>query len=349
MDRGRKPIFAIILAGGSGERFWPLSSPKRPKQFLKIFGGKSLIRQAMERVLPVVSVANIIVITAKTLAAATRAELPELPRENVILEPCRKNTASAIATALGEVLRRGGEDALAITLTADQLMKKPGVFRSLLVKSLGVAARKDVIVTLGVKPTYPATGFGYIDRERKIFVEKPDVTTAARYLKSGKYLWNAGMFIFRAGALAAILEELSPELYNLSQAVSKAPSASRVLRRLYPTLTSVSFDYAVMERTRAIEVVSGDFGWDDVGGYAALAAHLPADAQGNIRLGKTRLLECTGCTLLGDGVRVSAFGLENIVIASCGDEVLVMPKSRSAELKRLFEVLPAGLAKIISK
>ena len=206
MGSGRKPIFAIILAGGSGERFWPLSSPKRPKQFLKIFGGKSLIRQAMERVLPVVPVANIIVITAKTLAAATRAELPELPRENVILEPCRKNTASAIATALGEVLRRGGEDALAITLTADQLMKKPGVFRSLLVKSLGVAARKDVIVTLGVKPTYPATGFGYIDRERKIFVEKPDATTAARSLKSGKYLWNAGMFIFRAGALAAILE-----------------------------------------------------------------------------------------------------------------------------------------------
>lgn len=345
----KKNIFAIILAGGSGERFWPLSSPERPKQFLKIFGGKSLIRQAMERILPIIPIENVLVVTAKSLEKATVKELPELPRENVILEPCRKNTAPAIATALGEVLRRGGPDALAATLTADQLMEKPGAFRSLLRKAYGIAAKKDVIVTLGVQPTYPATGFGYINAEKKVFVEKPDAATAARYVKSGKYVWNAGMFIFRAGALHALCGQLAPELVALADAVAAADSANAVLKKIYPTLTSVAFDYAIMERTRAFEVVSGDFGWDDVGGYAALAAHLPVDGEGNVRLGKTRQLDCSGCTLLGDGVRVSAFGLKDIVIASCGDEVLVMPRSRAADLKRLLEVLPADFVRMISQ
>lgn len=345
----KKNVFAIILAGGSGERFWPLSSPERPKQFLKIFGGKSLIRQAMERVLPIVPIENVLVITAKALEKATVEELPELPRENIILEPCRKNTAPAVATALGEVLRRGGPDALAATLTADQLMEKPGVFRSLLRKAYGIAAKNDVVVTLGIRPTYPATGFGYINAEKKVFVEKPDAATAAKYVKSGKYVWNAGMFIFRAGALLELCKALSLELYSLAVKVADTQCTNALLKKIYPTLTSVAFDYAIMERTHAIEVVSGDFGWDDVGGYAALAAHLPVDGEGNVRLGKTRQLDCSGCTLLGDGVRVSAFGLKDVVIASCGDEVLVMPRSRASDLKRLLEVLPADLVRMISR
>jgi len=328
--------YAVIMAGGSGERFWPLSTPDAPKQFVRIFGGKSLIRQALERVLPLVPVENVLVVTAKALASKTRAELPELPSANLLLEPCRKNTAPAIATALGEILRRAGTDAQVAVLTADHLMTRPAVFRTRLRQSLAIAAKRDVIVTLGIKPTYAATGFGYIDAKRRVFVEKPDAETATKYFKSGKYVWNAGMFIFRAGTLQTLLAKLEPDLADLARRVAQAKSAAAVLPRLYPKLASISFDYAVMERTRAIEVVSGDFGWDDVGSYAALASHLPLDAAGNVRLGRTRQLECANCALIGSGARVSAFGLNDVVVATSGDEVLVMPKSRAAELKRLL-------------
>lgn len=331
--------FVVIIAGGSGERLWPLSTPERPKQFLKVFGGKSLIRQALERVLPLVPAENVLVVTAKALAKATYAELPELPRANVLLEPCRRNTAPAVASALGEVRRRRGEDALVAVVTADQLMTKPGAFRTMLGRAFGIAARKDVIVTLGVKPTCAATGYGYIDAAKKVFVEKPDAATAKKYFKSGHYVWNAGMFIFRAGALQGLCEKLAPELAALSEGIRTARNANAALSRLYRGLTSISFDYAVMEKTHALEVVSGDFGWDDVGSYASMVAHLPQDGDGNVLLGAARQLDCTGCAVIGEGARVSAFGLRGVVAVTCGRDVLVMSRERAADLKRLL-VLP---------
>lgn len=334
----RTAFYAVIIAGGAGERLWPLSTPERPKQFLKIFGGKTLIRQAVERVTGLVSLDNILIVTSKSLARATREELSELPRKNMIFEPCRKNTGPAIAVALGEIRRRSGENAVVSVLTADQLMTKPHVFRRMLRRAFEVAAKRDVVVTLGVKPKFPATGYGYIDVSRRVFVEKPDAATAKRYVASGKYVWNAGMFIFRTGALQEILAKVAPELAVVSDRICHAKSANAFLPRLYPTLTSISFDYAVMEKTRHIDVVSGDFGWDDVGSYVSLSQRLPRDASGNSTLGPVRQLDCRNCSFVSEGSRISAFGLSDVVVSTCGDEVLVMSSVRAAELKALLAV-----------
>lgn len=335
---GKSSHYVVILAGGSGERFWPLSTSERPKQFIRLFGGTSLLRQAVERVRPLVPMENILVVTAKNLAEATRTELPDLPPENLLLEPRRKNTGPALATSLGDVLRRGGEGACVAVLAADQLIEKPAVFRRLLAKAFQTAARNDTIVTLGVKPTFPATGYGYIDATRKIFVEKPDLETAKRYLASGKYVWNAGLFIFRAGSLLEICRTVAPELATLALSVRAAKTTNAALARLYPRQTSISFDYAVMEKTRRIDVVSGEFGWDDVGSYSALARHLAADRESNVRLGATRQLDCQGCTFVAEGVRISAFGLKNVVVATRAGEVLVMAAERAPDLKALLSV-----------
>jgi mannose-1-phosphate guanylyltransferase len=196
----KKPVFyAAILSGGSGERFWPLSTPKRPKQFLSVFGGKSLIRQAVERLSGLVPPERILVITAKSLVAATRAELPEIPCGNIVAEPCRRDTAAAVATACGVVEARGGESAVVAILTADQIMGDVKAFRRVLSDSALAAARSDSIVTMGIAPAYPATGFGYINvggpldlgtatefRRAVKFVEKPDAATAKRYLATGR-------------------------------------------------------------------------------------------------------------------------------------------------------------------
>ena len=216
-------FYAVILSGGSGERFWPLSTSDRPKQFLSVFGGKSLIRQAVDRLKGLVPFERILVITADKLVKATRRELPELPRANIVAEPCRRDTAAAVATACGVVERLGGEQAVAAILTADQLMRDVSAFRRVLADAARAAAATDDIVTMGVAPDYPATGFGYIQVGEPVplrtktafhravrFVEKPDAKTAAKYLASGTYAWNAGMFVWKVATMKAALVARAP-------------------------------------------------------------------------------------------------------------------------------------------
>ena len=265
----KKPEFyAVILSGGSGERFWPLSTPDRPKQFLTVFGGKSLIRQSVDRLAGLVPPERILVITAASLAKATRRELPMLPRANVVSEPCRRDTAAAVATACGLVERRGGESAVAAILTADQLMGNVAAFRRVLADAARAAAATDDIVTMGVTPDYPATGFGYIQvgeaanlktatvfHKARKFVEKPDEATARRYLASKRYVWNAGMFVWKVSTMKAALAQGAPALADLAAAVAdRRHSVSRTLETTYPGLPRISIDYAVMEKVSNILV-----------------------------------------------------------------------------------------------
>ena len=257
-------FYAVILSGGSGERFWPLSTSNRPKQFLSVFGGKSLIRQAVDRLKGLVPFERILVITADMLVKATRRELPELPRANIVAEPCRRDTAAAVATACGVVERLGGAEAVAAILTADQLMRDVSAFRRVLADAARAAAATGDIVTMGVAPDYPATGFGYIQVGEPVplrtktafhravrFVEKPDAKTAAKYLASGKYAWNAGMFVWKVATMKAALVARAPALAILEAAVADRKNrVPAVLATLYPQLPRISIDYAVMEKVR---------------------------------------------------------------------------------------------------
>lgn len=327
----KKNLYAVILSGGSGERFWPLSTPDRPKQFLSVFGGKSLIRQSVDRLNGVVPPENILVVTAKSLAKATYRELPDIPRGNVLLEPCRRDTAAAVATACTEVERRGGESAVAAILTADHLIKNEKSFRRILSLAADAAARSDDIVTMGIKPTYPATGFGYIKVGRPFgkvfraerFVEKPSEAAAKKYLKSGKYVWNAGMFVWKVSTMKAALAKHSPQLLGITPAD-------------YESLPSISFDYAVMEKVDNVLVTSGDFGWDDVGTWTAADRHLKTDGRRNAIRGSVTLLDCQNSVAVAEGAKIAALGVKDIVIVTTKDSVLVASKDRVQDLKKLL-------------
>ena len=317
---------AVILAGGSGERFWPLSTPERPKQFLRVFGGASLIRQAVSRLDGLVSPKDVFVVTAKNLVAATRKELPEVPKCNIIGEPMRRDTGAAVALGVG--LAAGGADPVVGFFSSDQMVANPKAFRKVVSKAVALARRKPVIVTLGIKPTYPATCFGYISPKTRTFVEKPDAKTAKKYVKAG-YLWNAGMFIARASTFRGAFAAHAPELSCLTLSTNH-------LAALYSKLPKISFDYAVMEKAKNVEVVPGDFGWDDVGSFAAFDKYFPHDSRGNVREGPCTVVEAEGNICVARSARISLLGVKNLVVVTTPDSVLVADKSRLTDMKKLF-------------
>ena len=318
---------AVILAGGSGERFWPLSTPERPKQFLRVFGGASLIRQAVSRLDGLVSPKDVFVVTAKNLVAATRRELPEIPKCNILGEPMRRETGAAVALGVG--LAASDADPVIGFFSSDQMVSNPKAFRKVVSKAVALARRKPVIVTLGIKPTYPATCFGYISPKTRTFVEKPDAKTAKKYVKAG-YLWNAGMFIARASTFRGAFAAHAPELSCLT-------SSTNHLAALYSKLPKISFDYAVMEKAKNVEVVPGDFGWDDVGSFAAFDKYFPHDSRGNVREGPCTVVEAEGNICVARSARISLLGVKNLVVVTTPDSVLVADKSRLTDMKKLFK------------
>ena len=337
---------AVILAGGSGERFWPLSTPERPKQFLRVFGGASLIRQAVSRLDGLVSPKDVFVVTAKNLVAATRRELPEIPKCNILGEPMRRDTGAAVALGVG--LAASDADPVIGFFSSDQMVSNPKAFRKVVSKAVAIARRKQVIVTLGIKPTYPATCFGYISPKTRTFVEKPDAKTAKKYVKAG-YLWNAGMFIARASTFRGAFAAHAPELERLTRLETDGTNrtdrtrsrstaiAGGSLAKLYSALPKISFDYAVMEKSKNVEVVPGDFGWDDVGSFAAFDKYFPHDSRGNVREGPCTVVEADGNICVARSARISLLGVKNLVVVTTPDSVLVADKSRLTDMKKLFK------------
>ena len=369
---------AVILAGGSGERFWPLSTPERPKQFLRVFGGESLIRQAVTRLGGLVAPRDVFVVTAKNLVAATRKELPEVPKDNVVGEPMRRDTGAAVALGVGLASGsdRVGLGSFRVTLgsdgvgvgsvkvnstlrdpkltiadsistlidsnstlinpiigffSSDQMVANPKAFRKAVAKAVAIARRKAAIVTIGIKPDYPATCFGYISPKTRAFVEKPDEKKAKAYVKAG-YLWNAGMFIARASTFRGAFAAYAPALSCLADGPK-----SGSLARVYQPLPKISFDYAVTEHAKNVEVVPGDFGWDDVGSFAAFDRYFPHDSRGNVREGPCTVVEADGNICVARSARISLLGVKNLVVVTTPDAVLVADKSRIAEMKKLFK------------
>lgn len=326
-----KNVFGIILAGGSGERFWPMSTADCPKQFLSLFGGKPLIRHAADRVKGVIEPRNLFVITAERFVEMTRAALPEIPAENVIGEPCRRDTAAAVALATGIVRKFGGDDAVGCVLTADHLMTPIGEFRKTLKEAIRAAAKSDDIVTIGIKPTRPETGYGYIDPEVKRFIEKPDLKTARRYFKSGKYLWNSGMFIWKASTMAEAFKAHAPEFVRVIESAATDD---------YAELKAISVDFAVMEKVRNLKVVRGTFDWNDVGNWGSLPGSFPADEAGNTKIGKASLLDVDDSIVVNEGDEsLAVIGLKDIVIVKTKNGMLVSSKDRVQDIKKLIKTL----------
>lgn len=332
-----KGFKAVILAGGSGERFWPLSTPERPKQFLSVFGGESLIRQSVSRLGGLAGPEDTFVVTSHALAAATVAELPELDRSHVVGEPMRRDTGPAVALGVGIAAPEG--DPVVGFFPSDHLIGSPARFRATLRKAIALARKGESIVVIGIMPSHPATAFGYVDPVKGRFVEKPDLAKAKRYLKAG-YLWNAGMFIARASVFRRALELCAPALAGLA-----APGgvSVRALGAAYEPLPRISFDYAVMEHVSrgvgglGVAVVPGDFGWDDVGGYGAFDKYYPHDADGNVREGECRAVDSSGNICVARAASISLVGVKNLVVVTTRDAVLVADKSHLSEMKRLFK------------
>jgi mannose-1-phosphate guanylyltransferase len=351
-----KNAYAVILAGGSGERFWPLSTKARPKQFISLFSGKPLLTLAVERLEGVIPSDRIYVITAERLVEDTAAAARNVPRINIIGEPCKRDTAPAIAVACGLVKRRDPEGVVCI-LTADQLMSDMQTFQRTLTDSVEIAAQNDVIVTMGIQPTYPATGFGYIQVGAPLeghnvtefyhsegFVEKPDEDKALEYMNSGRYFWNAGMFIWSTRVMSDALAHYAPDLCELCDLIAECESydeKSDVLIRSYPALRSISIDYAVMEHVDNIVMALGSFGWDDVGSWPAVAGHFAADMNGNVVIGSCEQMDCSNNIVVSEERLTALIGVRGLVVVHSDNATLICPRDRAEQVKKLIRRIAA--------
>jgi mannose-1-phosphate guanylyltransferase len=346
---------ALILAGGSGTRFWPLSRKRNPKQLLALEGERSLLRDTMERLRPLIEPADVWVCTTEALAERVREDLPEVPPEQILLEPEGRNTAPAIGWSIRSMPEEARRGVVAV-LPADHRVGDPAAFRETLeragrVVEAGESQGNDRMMTLGVVPRWAETGYGYLELEpeagpkdghrvRRVrrFVEKPTAENAERFVASGDYLWNAGIFVFRGSSLLGILERLQPELARGLEEIAAAPER---LRELYGRLPADSIDYAVMEKLDEISTLPLDCGWSDLGSWEALDEILPEDEDGNTGRGDRLAVDARGNLLFADKGTIAVLGVEDLVVVRTGDAVLVCPKSRSQDVKKLVAELTA--------
>ncbi|HSF43766.1 MAG TPA: sugar phosphate nucleotidyltransferase [Thermoanaerobaculia bacterium] len=336
---------ALILAGGSGTRFWPLSRKRRPKQLLSLEGERSLLRDTVLRLRPLVEPEGVWVCTTEGLAEEVRRDLPEVPPEQILLEPEGRNTAPAIGWSVHSMPEEARRGVVAV-LPADHRVGDPAAFREALERAARVVETEDRVMTLGVTPRWAETGYGYLElapeaepggvRRVRRFVEKPSPENAARFVASGDYLWNAGIFLFRGTTLLDLLARLQPELSRGLEEIAAAPER---LAELYGRLPADSIDYAVMEKLDGIRTIPLDCGWSDLGSWEALDEVLPDDGAGNTGRGDTLALDARGNLLFADSGTIAVLGVEGLVVVKTGDAVLVLPKSRSQEVKKIVSEL----------
>jgi mannose-1-phosphate guanylyltransferase len=354
----RVKIYPVIMAGGSGTRFWPLSRRDRPKQFLALAGDVPLLAATVQRLPPLARARETYVVCGPRHARAARRMLPSLPAENFIVEPCARNTAPCVGLAALHVSARDPRGVVAM-LPADHHVARPKLLRDALAQAAELAAT-GVIATIGIRPSRPETGYGYLKLGPRLaargkgkgrgpahkverFVEKPDLVTAARYLADGDHLWNSGMFVFRADVILDEIRRAMPvlgERLDVIQASLGTPSYARTLRREFPGCPSISIDYGVMEKSRRIAVVPAEFGWSDVGTFAALADIRTPDARGNVAEGDALVIDGRNDVVVAAGGRpVAVIGVEDVIVVDAGDAVLVCRRDRAQDVRMAVEEL----------
>lgn len=345
---GTMERYGVIMAGGGGTRFWPLSRQNLPKQLLNLSGGDIMINEAADR-LALVCGKNLYVVTNAAQAASTRAATAgRVSPANILAEPCARNTAACIGYAAVRILKEHGDGIMVIT-PSDAYIRDNAGFKIALDEAVCAAEESGALVTVGIEPTFPATGYGYIKVGKKLgranavsaFTEKPPVEKAAEYLASGEYLWNSGMFVWKASVILKKIKKHIPALYARLSEIYSAAREEDILPEAYAAMPSVSVDYGILEKSEDILVVGGNFGWSDVGSWDMLGAIHPADKDGNITVGDATLVDCKNTTAYSSGRAVTAVGTDNLVIVETADAVMVCPRDRAQDVKKIAGRLAA--------
>ncbi len=339
-------IAAIVMAGGYGERFWPRSRKSSPKQTIPIVSDKPLIQETVERFEPLIDKKNVFIITGTHLHESMCKIVPEV---NFILEPMRRDSAAAIGLA-AITIERKNPNATLIVVGADYYIKDKVEFQRHLHFAAELAQKEEKIITIGIEPTRPATGFGYIHMGKEIaqsdgitaykvqkFVEKPKLNTAKEYLESGEYKWNSGMFVFRVSVILKAFKVYMPQLYTALEAIKSANFDKQVIYDNFEKLQRISIDYGIMEKTQDIIMVRGDFHWDDVGNWASLERFALSDQYGNVIRdnGKLIAIDTENCVFDISGHTVATIGVHNMIVVTTEDVIMICPKDRAQDVKKL--------------
>ena len=343
--------YAVILAGGVGTRFWPHSRSDRPKQFLTVQGRRSLLEDTLHRLRGIVPLERTLVVAGAEFRTLIRSHLPQLPRDNLVVEPAARGTAACLGLAARVIEARDGQGVMAV-FPSDHVIAPADKFKQALLVACATAESARTLTTFGISPTGPLTGFGYIEvgavmRRRKPyvftakrFIEKPDLATARRYLRSGRYLWNSGMFVWRVDVLRHAIAQHHPRLARvLDQLANAKGSRLTGARRAFKRLPSLSIDVAIMEKADQVAVVEGDFGWNDVGTWAAMDGLWPLDEAGNASRGEVLQIECNDTIASADGRMIAMLGVKDLIVVDTPDAILVCPKSRAQDVRAIVDTL----------
>lgn len=354
-------LYAVIMAGGSGTRFWPRSRTDRPKQLLNITGDEILLKKTIELIKPIIPVGRIKIVTTLSQADAVKRTVPEISGESIIGEPLGKNTAPAIGTSTLFV-ERDDPDAIMIVLPSDHYIEDREKFHRRIMAGAHQASQGDFLVTIGIPPRGPETGYGYIEAGTlidedngiyavKSFHEKPDINTARRFINQGNFFWNSGIFIAKASTMLREIAEYLPHTYRWLVKIRSSlgkDEESGVITEAYKEMEAISIDYGVIEKSRNVLVVAGDFGWSDVGSWPCAARYWPRDRNNNAFIGELINLDSSQCIVYSPKKPVALVGVEDLVIVEEDDVLLVCKRERSQDVRKLVEILKSqGRDKIL--
>lgn len=352
-----RPIYALILAGGSGERFWPVSRRARPKQLLKLVSKRSLLEDTVQRLEGMVPPERILILTNVEQEAAVRALLPGFPPGNIVAEPAKRDTAAAVALGAGWVAAR---DHLAtmVVLPADHVIKDTAAFQSTLATAADAAQETGALVTIGIKPTWACPGFGYIEMGKPLrpageeaavhhvvrFREKPNAELADSFVRKGNFRWNAGMFVWSVSTVLSEFNRHAPELAHFIAQLSAPKMFEQTLQTKFAALPKISFDYAIMEKADRVLMVEAGFDWDDVGSWQAVASYFANDKDGNAANGDLTAVDSSNNIVFDqDGTKVALLGVHNLIVVRTGDALLVCHRHQAEKIKSLIGKLPEEL------
>ncbi len=343
-------ITAVIMAGGRGERFWPKSRNNCPKQFLSLTADKeTMIQKTVKRLGKIVEPEDVFVVTNAAYREIVETQLPQIPKENILSEPCARNTAPCIAYAAA-VIKKKYDDAVMLVLPSDHLIGYVNIYHRALRKAIAAAEEGQNLVTIGITPTYPETGYGYINFgdekgdafEVERFVEKPDLATAKKYLASGDYLWNSGMFVWKVSSIMANIQKFMPEVYDGASRIGESfgtDDFEEVLIREFEAFPSESIDFGIMEKAENIYTIPGSFGWDDVGSWLAMERINETDDDKNFIEGDVIAVDSTRTTICGGKRLIAAVGTRDLIIVDTDDVLLVCSKNSTQDVKKVISKL----------